>query len=93
VKSGTDGTAPRELADRRHLVSAWERTIDVMEDYNAPGRFTAFISFEWSATPNGRNLHRNMIFRDDADRARATLPLTSQEAIAPGRPGADPESL
>lgn len=93
VKSGTDGTAPRELADPRHLVSAWEKTVDVMEAYNEPGRFTAFISYEWSAAPNGRNLHRNVIFRDDADRTRATLPLTSQEARAPGRPGTDPESL
>jgi hypothetical protein len=93
VKSGTDGTAPRELADPKHLVTAWEKTVDVMEAYNEPGRFTAFIAYEWSAAPNGRNLHRNVIFRDDADKTRSTLPLTSQESRAPGRPGTDPESL
>ncbi len=93
VKSVTDGTAPRELADPRHLVSAWEKTVDVMEKYNAPGSFTAFISYEWSAAPDGRNLHRNVIFRDNADKTRATLPLTSQESVAPGRAGTDPESL
>ena len=93
VKAGTDGTAPRELADPQHLVSAWEKTVDVMEAYNEPGRFTAFISYEWSAAPNGRNLHRNILFRDDADRTRAVIPLTSQEAMAPGRKPTDPESL
>ncbi|MCL7991167.1 MAG: DUF3604 domain-containing protein, partial [marine benthic group bacterium] len=29
-----------------------------------PGRFTALIAFEWSAAPQGANLHRNVIFRD-----------------------------
>jgi hypothetical protein len=46
--------------------SAWK---DVMvaaaEQNNHPGRFTAFIAFEWTAAPGGANLHRNVIFRDD----------------------------
>jgi hypothetical protein len=45
--------------------SAWK---DVMvaaaEKHNEPGKFTAFIAFEWSAAPKGANLHRNIIFRD-----------------------------
>ncbi len=45
--------------------SAWK---DVMvaaaEKHNQPGRFTAFIAFEWTAAPGGANLHRNVIFRD-----------------------------
>jgi hypothetical protein len=45
--------------------SAW-RNIEVAaaEKNNKPGKFTAFIAFEWSAAPGGANLHRNVIFRD-----------------------------
>lgn len=45
--------------------SAWkEVVVAAAEKYNQPGRFTAFIAFEWSAAPRGANLHRNVIFRD-----------------------------
>lgn len=44
--------------------SAWKDvTIAAAEKYNDPGRFTAFIAYEWSAAPKGANLHRNIIFR------------------------------
>jgi hypothetical protein len=44
--------------------SAWQVAIDAAEENNEPGRFTAFVAFEWSGAPNGGNLHRNVIFRD-----------------------------
>ena len=31
-----------------------------------PCEFTAFIGYEWTASPNGANLHRNIIFRNDS---------------------------
>lgn len=85
---------PKIFMDPKWMVSAWEKTVDIMEKYNAPGRFTAFISYEWTSNgEDGQNLHRNVIFRDNADKTRATPPLTTFQSMVPGRSGSDPESL
>ena len=44
--------------------SGWKVVVDAAEAHNEPGKFTAFIAYEWSAAPKGANLHRNIIFRD-----------------------------
>ena len=41
----------------------WQQETAAAEKYNEPGRFTAFIGFEWTSTPDGNNLHRNVMFR------------------------------
>ena len=42
----------------------WERMIDIVNKYNDDENFTALPGFEWSSQPYGKNLHRNIIFRD-----------------------------
>jgi hypothetical protein len=54
----------------------------VVEAANAnyqPGRFTTFIGYEWSSLPNGRNIHRNVIFNSD----HAPPPFTADQSKRP----------
>jgi hypothetical protein len=61
--------------------SIWEDVVDAAERYNEPGRFTALIGFEWTSLVNGNNLHRNVIFRDGAEKAGRIVPYTTQAPV------------
>ena len=60
------------------FMGVWEEIIDAAERHNDPGQFTALIGFEWTSVPKGFNLHRNVILRDNGDRARMVQPPTTQ---------------
>ncbi|MBL9136144.1 MAG: DUF3604 domain-containing protein [Verrucomicrobiales bacterium] len=75
----SQGTFPKELMyfpGTRFYRGAWKETVDAAEAYNEPGRFTAFIGYEWTSLNKGNNLHRNVIFRDNADKALQVEPFT-----------------
>lgn len=58
---------------------AWEEIIKAAEEANDPGRFTAFIGFEWTSNTGGNNLHRNIIFRDGASKASLVEPYITMK--------------
>jgi hypothetical protein len=61
----------------------WNRIIDAVDQHNQPGVFTAFHGFEWTSTPDLRNLHRVVIFRDGAEEARKVIPLSIFDSVDP----------
>ncbi len=65
----------------RRYATIWDNVVDAAEEFNDPGDFTTFIGFEWTSLVKGANMHRNVIFRDGADRARQVVPYTTQEPI------------
>ena len=63
--------------------SAWQMNNATADKYNEPGRFTAFVGYEWTSMPNGNNLHRVVVFRDGADKANRTLPYSQYDSPNP----------
>ena len=64
----------------------WDDLIQAAEEFNEPGRFTTFIAFEWTSLVKGNNLHRNVIFRDGAERVRRVLPFTTTAPVGSPNP-------
>jgi hypothetical protein len=78
VNSRKDPLATSPLAK-----SYWQSATAAAEKFNEPGRFTAFIGFEWTAMPGGNNLHRNVIFRDGKEKADTIIPISAYDADDP----------
>jgi len=66
--------------------SAWQEIIKAADDYNDPGRFTAFIGFEWTSNTGGNNLHRNIIFRENGAKASLVEPYTTLPPLGSDNP-------
>jgi Protein of unknown function (DUF3604) len=84
-----NGKFPENLMytpDSAPYKSVWQRTIDAAEQYNDPGHFTAFIGYEWTSLITGNNMHRVIIYRDDAARASQMVPYTTYPPLGSPNP-------
>ncbi|MGB5390983.1 MAG: DUF3604 domain-containing protein, partial [Thermoanaerobaculia bacterium] len=78
LKMVDEGTPmPDVLVDKRLTQSIWAKNNAAAEKYNEPGRFTAFIGYEWSSNAGGNNLHRVVMYRDASDKANQMIPYSS----------------
>ncbi len=62
------------------LKSGWRKNFEATEKYNRPGKFTTLHAFEWTASFDAGNLHRNVIFGDTIFPA---IPYTTHESTDP----------
>ena len=72
----------KEAAEKRTL-KLWSEHMDTVERYNEPGKFTAFMGFEYTLMQTGNNLHRNVIFRDGKDKVSTITPWDPQDSLWP----------
>lgn len=78
------GNIPKALKDPVIFKDVWSRYTALADQYNDPGRFSTLIAYEWTSNyGGGNNLHRNVIYRDNADKAQQMLPLTTFQTENP----------
>jgi len=96
-KSGPDGAyatalevintlaiGDQKIKSDKIMRSAWEVITKAADTYNDPGKFTAFHGYEWTSMPNGgNNLHRVVIFKDDAKKTNQILPFSAFDSEDP----------
>ncbi len=59
----------------------WRRIVEIADKYYQPGKFTTFPAYEWTSTPNAKNLHRNIFFVDS--KRVPEVPFTAVDSTDP----------
>lgn len=72
----------QELSEPYRL-SVWKEAAEAAERNNRPGEFTAFVGYEWTSMIDGNNLHRVVLFRDNAEKATQTVPFSALDSRNP----------
>ncbi|WP_299194592.1 DUF3604 domain-containing protein [uncultured Erythrobacter sp.] len=79
ITAASDGNVPEALSDPEAAAEAtkdiWNTHLGILDRYNEPGTFTALAGYEWTAMPDGNNLHRVVMFRDGSDKTSQIVPF------------------
>ena len=86
VNSINDPNAARDAYPEALKHAIWADVARTADEFNAPGIFTAFTGYEWTAMRDGSNLHRCIILKDNADVVSGWIPYSAQSS-------SDPEAL
>lgn len=61
----------------------WGEVASIADLHNEPGKFTAFVGYEWTAMIAGNNLHRVVLYKDGADTASKVAPFSALDSKDP----------
>ncbi|MEM7780769.1 MAG: DUF3604 domain-containing protein [Pseudomonadota bacterium] len=88
ITRAATGMVPEALADpeaqREATEEIWAAHLEMLDRYNEPGTFTALAGYEWTAMPDGNNLHRVVMFRDGREKTGQMLPFPGLNTTAQG---------
>jgi len=77
------GNADAKFRSEEFERTVWQSVTAAADKYNDPGKFTAFIGYEWTSMPKVNNLHRCVIFKDDASYADQITPFSAFDSENP----------
>ena len=77
LREKADGEAAQIRKD------TWLQSLEMAEQANSPGEFSAIAGFEWTSMPGGDNLHRVVLFKDDIDKTKQVVPFSILESHDP----------
>ncbi len=72
-----------DLANEEVSRSVWGEIMSAADRHNEPGKFTAFMGWEWSSTPGGANLHRVVVMKEGKEKGEQFIPYTSLDSDKP----------
>jgi Protein of unknown function (DUF3604) len=74
---------PKDAVPEKAQLSIWKDVTETADRFNDPGKFTALIGYEWTSMLTGDNLHRVVLFRDDAEVVSQVRPYSAKDSLDP----------